>query len=65
MCSSMYGYTVHVKRFVVGVTVTILVTAGFPFDDESTVNSQDELPWMPPGHTASGAVRTRECNYEL
>ena len=39
----MYGYTVHVKRFMVEATVTAFVTVGFSFDDEPTVNSQDEL----------------------
>jgi hypothetical protein len=41
--SSMYGYTVHVKRFILQATGTAPVTGGFPLDDEPTVNSQDEL----------------------
>ena len=39
----MYGYTVHVKRFMVGATVGALVAVGSSFDDEHTVNSRDEL----------------------
>ena len=39
----MYGYTVHVKRFLVQAAVTAFVTVGFSFDDEPTVNSQGEL----------------------
>jgi hypothetical protein len=39
----MYGYTVHVKRFVVEATITAFVPVGFFFDDEPTVNSQGEL----------------------
>ena len=39
----MYGYTVHVKRFMVQATATAFVTVGFSFDDELTVNSKDEL----------------------
>ena len=39
----MYGNTVHVKRFLVEGTVTPLVTVGFSFDDEPTVNSKGEL----------------------
>ena len=51
----MYGYTVHVKRFMVEATVTAFVPVGFSFDDEPTVNSQDELivatfPICPVGH---------------
>src|SRR5208282_2922745 len=41
--SSMYAYTVHVKRFMVEATVTPFVTVGFSFDDEPTVNSKNEL----------------------
>jgi hypothetical protein len=40
---SMYGCTVHVKRFIVEATVAAFVTAGFSFYDEPTANSQDEL----------------------
>jgi hypothetical protein len=39
----MYGYTVHVKRFIVEATITAFGTVAFHFDDEPTVNSQDEL----------------------
>jgi len=41
--SSMYGYTVHVKRFMMEGTDIAFVTVGFPFDAKPTVNSQDEL----------------------
>jgi len=40
--SSMYGYTVHVKRFLVEARAAAFVTAGFSFDDEPTLNSNDE-----------------------
>ena len=40
--SSMYGYTVHVKRFMVEAAVAAFVTAGFSFNDDPTVNSQAE-----------------------
>jgi hypothetical protein len=39
----MYGYTVHVKRFMVEATVTAFVTVGLSFGDGPTVNSKDEL----------------------
>jgi hypothetical protein len=39
----MYGYTVHVKRFMVEATVTAFVPVGFSFGDEPTVNSKNEL----------------------
>jgi hypothetical protein len=61
----MYGYTVHVKRFLVQAAVTAFVTVGFSFDDEPAANSKDELSVAPPGHTTSGAVRTGECNHEM
>jgi len=38
----MYGYTVHVKRFMVEAAVAAFVTAGFSFNDDPTVNSQAE-----------------------
>jgi hypothetical protein len=61
----MYGYTVHVKRFVVEATVTAFVTLGISIDREPTVNCKNELTWRPAGHTTSGAVRTGECNHEM
>ena len=39
----MYGYTVHVKRFLVQAAVTAFVTVGFSFDDEPAVNCKEEL----------------------
>ena len=39
----MYGYAVHVNRFMVEATVTAFVTVGFSFDDEPTVNSENGL----------------------
>ncbi len=41
--SSMYGYTVHGKRFIVEATVTALATVGFSFAGEATTNSEVEL----------------------
>ena len=35
-------------------TVTAFVPVGFSFDDEPTVNSQDELAVEPPGHGIRG-----------
>jgi hypothetical protein len=37
----MYGYTVHVKRFMGEATAAAFVSPSFSFDDER--NSQDEL----------------------
>ena len=56
-------------------TVSDFLTAGFSFDDEPTVNSQDELrravtsdKWRVTSSTAKilvwGAVRMGECNHE-
>ena len=43
----MYGYAVHVKRFMVVTKVSALATVGFSFDDEPTVNSQNALTVAP------------------
>jgi hypothetical protein len=56
--SSMYGYTVHVNRFMVEATVTAFVTAGFSYDDQPTANPTDSLTVTTSGHTISGAART-------
>jgi hypothetical protein len=53
----MYGYTVHGKRFMVEAPVTALVTVGFSFDDEPTVNFKNGLT-VATGHQTSGTVRT-------
>ena len=58
--SSMYGYTVRVKRFLVEATVTPFVTVGFSFDEEPTVNSRYELAVATSGsHNLS---RCSNCN---
>ena len=42
-CSNMYGYTVHVKRFLMEATVTVFVAVGISFDDEPTWLAHSEV----------------------
>jgi hypothetical protein len=37
----MYGYTVHVKHFLMEATVTVFVAVGISFDDEPTRAGSD------------------------
>jgi hypothetical protein len=38
----MYGYTVHVKRFLMEGTVTVFVAVGISFDNELTWLARSE-----------------------
>jgi len=66
----MYGYTVHVKRFIVEATVAAFVAAGFSFDDEPTVNYQDELTVATSGshnlsRRSNGSMQLRDVGVGL
>ena len=54
----MYGYTVHVKRFLMEATISAFL--GFSFEDERTVNSKNEFAVATSG--SHNLRRRSNCN---